>query len=267
MGPAVECMMTPKPIAFIDQQAISIGDMGDLLVKIGETIDRGAGFTLFTLNLDHLVKRRQDRNFWDLYARATFVTADGWPIVSLARSQAPGLARTAGADLVVPLCRLSAVRGVPIALFGSSAPILTNAAARLRALFPGLQIAYCKAPPDGFDPSGRIGRDAMQEIAASGAKICFVALGAPKQEIFSDLAFASNADVGFVCIGAALDFIAGARRRAPRVVQKVRLEWAWRLAHQPRRLGLRYLRCALLFGLLLVRGGRSDPLAATRCES
>lgn len=259
--------MTPEPIAIIDQQAISIRDMGDLLVRVGSAIERRDGFTLYTLNLDHLVKRRQNRNFRDLYARATFVTADGWPVVRLARSQAPGLERAAGADLVVPLCRLAALRDVPVALFGSSGPTLAKAAGRLRTLCPGLQIAYCEAPPSGFDPSGRIGRTAMQKIAASGARICFVALGAPKQEVFSDLAFASHPDVGFVCIGAALDFIAGAQRRAPLVVRKAHLEWAWRFAHQPRRLGLRYLRCALLFARLAMRGGQPDPFPQVRLES
>lgn len=259
--------MTPEPIAFIDQQALSIRDMGDLLIQVGGAIDRRAGFTLYTLNLDHLVKRRQNRNFRDLYARATFVTADGWPVVSLARSQAPGLERTSGADLVVPLCRLASLHDVPVALFGSSTPILDGAAARLRKLCPGLQIAYCEAPPFGFDPSGRIGRTAMHKIAGSGARICFVALGAPKQEVFSDLAFASHPNVGFVCIGAALDFIAGAHRRAPLLVQKARLEWAWRLAGQPRRLGMRYLRCALLYAQLAVRSGQPHAFPEIRLES
>lgn len=271
MGQDVECIMTreflaPAPnlsaassIAYVDQQGVSIRDMPDLLARAEAAFARAQGFTLYTLNLDHLVKRRQNAAFRALYARATFVTADGWPVVSLARRAAPTIARTAGSDCVVPLCQLAARCGVSVALFGSTAAILDAAASRLRGLCPGLEIALCEAPPFGFDPLGATGLAAMTRIAASGARLCFVALGAPKQEIFADRAFLDCPDVGFACIGASLDFIAGIQRRAPLVVQRLRLEWAWRLAAQPRRLGRRYLDCAILFARLAVQARRSQP--------
>ena len=242
--------MSPEPLAYVDQQAISIRDMPEMVLHVEAALRRGDGFTLYTLNLDHLVKRRQNPTFRALYARATFVTADGWPVVNLTRRKAPSIQRTTGADLVIPLCQLAARNGAPIALFGSTRTILDAAASTLRTSCPGLEIVLCEAPAFGFDPSGTDGRDAMMQIRASGARLCFVALGAPKQEIFSDRAFVSCPHVGFVCIGAALDFIAGAQLRAPRLLQHLGLEWAWRFALQPRRLGIRYLQCGVLFARL-----------------
>ena len=75
--------MTPAPLAHVDQQPVSIRDMADLVARVGSALHRGEGLTLYTLNLDHLVKRREDPRFRDIYSQATFVTADGWPVVRL----------------------------------------------------------------------------------------------------------------------------------------------------------------------------------------
>lgn len=152
-----------------------------------------------------------------------------------------------------------------MALFGSRVAVLERAAARLRGLCPGLEIVLSEAPTLDFDPYGEAGMAAMTKIAASGARLCFVALGAPKQEVFSDRAFASCPNVGFVCIGAALDFIAGAQYRAPVAVQRVGLEWAWRVVTEPRRLGFRYVQCAILFARLMLH--REPSLTIRRMRS
>ena len=246
--------MSVPPQAIVDEQAVSIRDMLDLEARVLACLEARTGFTVFTLNLDHLVKRRQSAWFRALYARATFVSADGWPVVYLARRDDPGMRRTTGADLVLPVCRLAARLDAPIYLFGTSKPILTRAAEVLHAKCAGPRIVGIEAPSGDFDPTGESGRAAALSIAASGARVCFVALGAPKQEMFADFAHALCPTVGFFCVGAALDYIAGAKRRAPLVVRKLDLEWAWRFAHEPYRLGPRYVRCAILFARLARRG-------------
>ena len=245
--------MTAPPLAHVDGQSISIRDRVDLLRILEARFDGGLGFSLYTLNLDHLVKRRQSASFRAVYSRATFVTADGWPVVALARREDPAIKLTTGADLVIPVCRLAARRRIPVYLYGSRQQILVAAAMELRRICPGLDVVGCDAPPPEFDPLAADGRAAMTRIGESGARLCFVALGAPKQEFFSDAACEICPKVGFVCVGAALDFVAGARRRAPRLVRDMRLEWAWRLAAEPRRLSMRYMRCALLFARLTFR--------------
>ena len=81
----------------------------------------------------------------------------------------------------------------------------------------------------------------------SGADLCFVALGAPKQELFADHGKRLLPNVSFVCIGAGLDFIAGTQVRAPHWMQRWNLEWLWRAASNPRRLLYRYLLCMVLY--------------------
>ena len=121
-------------------------------------------------------------------------------------------------------------------------------------------IAGMSAPQYGFDPRSNIADKAIEEIAASGARLCFVALGAPKQELFADRAYAAHQEIGYLCIGAALDFLAGHQQRAPRLMQKTGTEWLYRLVMNPRRLLGRYTRSAALFGEMVIRQvlGRPD---------
>ena len=74
----------------------------------------------------------------------------------------------------------------------------------------------------------------------------FLALGAPKQEILAARGLTLQPALGFVSIGAGLDFIAGAQTRAPLWVRRIAMEWAWRMASHPRRLARRYLDCAAI---------------------
>lgn len=92
----------------------------------------------------------------------------------------------------------------------------------------------------------------LTEIASSGARMCFIALGAPKQETFAATGRRIAPEVGFASIGAGLDFFAGTQRRAPLWMRKVALEWVWRMMSDPKRLALRYAKCGLILpGLLL----------------
>lgn len=234
-------------VARVDGWPINLASRDEAIVAIADSAERGESSATVTLNLDHLVKLRTSAAFRNAYRRARFVTADGAPIVRLARAEAPHIKRTTGADLVLPLAAAAAERGLAIYLFGSSPHVLGRAGARLAANADDrLSIAGSESPPMGFDPEGADADAAIDRIVSSGARICFVALGAPKQEILAARAVDRGAPVAFVCIGAALDFIAGAQMRAPHFMQRLGLEWAWRLSTDPRRLAARYARCAVL---------------------
>lgn len=209
--------------------------------------------TLYTLNLDHVVKLRRDADFRAAYRSASIVTADGQPVVWLARSQGVELTRTTGADLVVPLATAAAAADLPVALFGTSAPVLAAASDRLRdAAGPGLAIAWAESPRMGFDPAGPEADAALDRMHQAGARLVFLALGAPKQELLAARALARSLPMTFACIGAGLDFLAGSQRRAPVALQRHGLEWAWRLATDPRRLFTRYAACAAVLADIAV---------------
>lgn len=245
-------------LAQVDGYAVNVATLSEAVASAIRHAKAGVGFTFFTLNLDHLVKLRADRRFREAYARADLVSADGGPIVSLARRQGVRLERTTGADLVVPLCEAAEREGVPVFLFGSSETSLDGACRRLHQRFPKLDVRGCEAPPLGFNPFSAEAEAAGDRILATGARLCFVALGAPKQELFADRMAARMDGVGWLCVGAALDFLAGEQRRAPVWIQRLGLEWIHRCAGSPRRLGLRYLRCALLYARLRLSGAALD---------
>ncbi|MDP4593075.1 MAG: WecB/TagA/CpsF family glycosyltransferase, partial [Beijerinckiaceae bacterium] len=122
----------------------------------------------------------------------------------------------------------------------------------LRNRHSGLQIAGAETP----DLPGELKQDAIDQMAqrinVSGAAVCVLSLGAPKQELLADALYKLCPGVGFICVGAALDFISGHAKRAPGWTQRLNLEWFWRLANNPLRLGRGYGSCAMaLFKLAL----------------
>ena len=212
----------------------------------------GEGFTFYTLNLDHIVKLRRSAAFRDAYRRATFVCADGWPIAWLANRAAGRrlFERTAGADLIEPLLQAAAERSLSVYLIGPGPRAQAAAIAELKRSAPSLIIAGAESPRIGLGDV-EFERLAMAErIRASGAQLCVVALGAPKQELLADALFPHCPSVGFLCVGAALNFIGGHMRRAPLWLRQNGLEWLWRLGEEPFRLAGRYAACAYIFLLL-----------------
>ncbi len=201
------------------------------------------GFALATINLDHLVKLRNDKAFRKAYAQHDLIVADGNPIVWLSHLAKRPVELIPGSDLIEPVAKLAAQMNIPIAFFGSDAAVLEIAAAELQKRHPGLDVAIRIAPPMGFDPTGIAAMHLLDEIVGSGAGLCFVALGAPKQERFAAFGRARAPAMGFISIGAGLDFLAGRQTRAPRIVRTFALEWVWRMMLDPRRLALRYLQC------------------------
>jgi len=235
----------PEPIAVFDAARVNIGRQADLVHLVTFDALTGRGGTVFTLNLDHLVKLEHDPAFRAAYDQATYVSADGAPVVAMARRQGAHLVRVTGADLVRPLCEAAALARIPVHFFGTTPETLATAETVLRCEYPRLIVAGLESPPFGFSPFGIDARAAAERIASSGARICFIALGAPKQEIFAEFARRWAPGVTFVCIGAALDFIGGGQSRAPQAFQAAGLEWLWRLIHDPRRLTKRYALSAL----------------------
>lgn len=236
--------------------AVNMPDTGTLLSEVKSRLRAGEGFALATINLDHLVKLARDPGFRPVYAAQDLVCADGNPIVWLSRLARRPVSLVPGSDMVVPLASLAAREDAPIALMGSTPEALAEAAEALKARVPGLRIAAQIAPPMGFDPTGPDARRILLDIAASGARLTFIALGAPKQEMFAAFGREVSPHMGFASIGAGLDFLAGRQQRAPEWVRAIAMEWAWRMLSNPRRLAKRYLDCALILPGEAVRAWR-----------
>lgn len=205
------------------------------------------------MNLDHVVKISRDPLFREAYRAQDIVVADGNPLVWLRRIAGRPVDLVPGSDLIAPLAGLAARAGVPVALLGSQADVLKAAGARLRADHPGLRVVLRIAPPMTYDPDGEAAAADLARIDRLEVGLCFLALGAPKQERLAARGRILAPRTGFVSIGAGLDFIAGRQRRAPPWVRRMALEWLWRLVRDPRRLAGRYAACALMLPGLMIR--------------
>lgn len=232
---------------------VTVATADALYQDIERRMSTGMGCTVATLNLDHVVKLQNDPAFRAAYARHSHVTADGNPIVWLSRLARHDVDLIPGSDLLEPLIEQAAQHSWPVAFFGSTQGTLDVAADRLVAAYPNLNIVRCIAPPMGFDPESA-DADEMADDIASVAKICLIALGAPKQERFAARAAERHPHIGFFSIGASLDFVAGAQVRAPAWVRAIAAEWFWRLLNSPVRLVRRYGACIAILPRLFLWG-------------
>jgi N-acetylglucosaminyldiphosphoundecaprenol N-acetyl-beta-D-mannosaminyltransferase len=233
--------------------AVPIDAVGaaDALERIAELVERGRGGTVFTPNVDHLLVAHEDAAFRQAYGSVDLSLVDGMPVLWLCR--ALGLRvreKVSGSDLVRPLMRLAAARGLRVYLLGAAPEVARRAAEILATETPGLQIVGISSPRvDMAQPASE--RDAIREqVRRARPDLVLVALGAPKAEKFSHECRDRLRPAVLVCVGAGLDFVAGVVRRAPRWMSACGLEWLFRLSQEPRRLWRRYL----------VRGPRALPL-------
>ena len=239
--------------AVIEDLKISALPLAEAAALICHNAGSVAAQNVFTLNVDHVVKMRKDAIFRAAYRRVGLITADGFPIVLACSLQGKRVSRVAGSDLIAPISAEAARSGKSIYFFGSSLQVLIESSRLLRERNAGLTIAGFFAPPQGFNPTSEDARCCIETIGNSGADLCFVALGAPKQELFADYGKSLLPNVSFVCIGAGLDFIAGTQVRAPHWMRRWGLEWLWRAASDPQRLLYRYLLCMVALPGLLTR--------------
>lgn len=185
-------------------------------------------------------------------------TPDGAPVAWMLRWQgAREQQRVSGPDLMLRYCQHAANSSASIFLLGSTEATLGALKTRLTLLYPGLVIAGAISPP--FRPLSETEDEAIvQQINQSGAGTVWVSLGCPKQEAWM-FQHRDRVRAVMVGVGAAFDFHAGTVARAPQWMQHAGLEWAHRLASEPRRLAKRYLVTNSLFiwavARQLLRGG------------
>lgn len=229
---------------FSDGNAVRINcrNSSELLAAVRQRLQDGQGFAIATINVDHLQRLGEEASFRQAYAAHDLVCADGNPIVWLSRIAGRPVELAPGSDQVLPLAAQAAALDLPIALIGSNDNSLAKAAESMRASVPGLRVAMTHAPGFPFDPEGEEAAQIIERIRETGARLCFLALGAPRQERFAIHARDALGNVGFASIGAGLDFLSGHQRRAPVIVRKIKMEWAWRMLSNPRRLLMRYAK-------------------------
>jgi exopolysaccharide biosynthesis WecB/TagA/CpsF family protein len=216
-------------------------DMESALDRICAAIGGRSVFQVSTINLDFVVRARTDARVWNILRRSDLNLADGAPVLWLARLLGAELpSRVAGADLVPALAHRLATVGARLFLLGGENGTAEKAAAKLLEANPTLQIGGCFQPPRCALEDMPVD-EILARIAHAHADVILVALGHPKQERWIDLnrdKLAASVAIGVGCV---FDLLAGQSRRAPIWMQALGLEWAFRLAQEPRRLLRRYV--------------------------
>lgn len=152
-----------------------------------------------------------------------------------------------GSKLVETICEPAARLGKRIYLLGATAEVVETLARRLRECHPTLSVEFA----DGYFTKDQAAQRA-DVIRAAGADILFVGMGVPRQEYFIDEHW-DRLGVGMaIGVGGSFDVLAGLRSRAPRWVQRIGMEWFYRLIQEPRRLFVRYLVTNIQFIWLVI---------------
>jgi N-acetylglucosaminyldiphosphoundecaprenol N-acetyl-beta-D-mannosaminyltransferase len=206
-----------------------------------------------TVNLQHVHLIREFQSHADAATAADLVSADGWPIAFLARRMGVPCVRVTGRDIVDALLTNPSLSGRRVALLGSRGDVAATFGRLLERNGVSLRV-------------GRHGDAAswdVDEIAAhieeEQCDVVLVAIGAPRGELLAQV-LASRLPRGLIVgVGGAVEMATGDMPAAPPWTGRVGLEWAYRLLHEPRRLGRRYLvespRAMLTLLLVLVRVG------------
>jgi N-acetylglucosaminyldiphosphoundecaprenol N-acetyl-beta-D-mannosaminyltransferase len=204
--------------------------MAETLALIAQWIDAGGTHQIATVNPEFLMKARHDPNFRATLQRAALCIPDGIGVLWAARLRGKKLReRVAGSDLVPRLTAEAAQHGWRIFYLGAAPGVAEKAADILAARYPGLNVAGCYAG----SPAPEEENDIVARVCAAQTNILLVAYGAPKQDLWLDRNLARTGAAVGIGVGGSFDFIAGVSRRAPRWMQRLGLEWFYRLAREP----------------------------------
>jgi N-acetylglucosaminyldiphosphoundecaprenol N-acetyl-beta-D-mannosaminyltransferase len=202
----------------------------------------GHGRYVCTPNVDYVFRARSDEAFREAIEGADLRVPDGMWIVRASRIAGRPLRTTVTGRLLLPRwaerCRDA---GWSLGMLGAGPGVADAAARRLRARLPGLRITHAITPPMGFEVGSELDREILARLVADPPDLLFVALGAPKQELWMLRHRDELPTTLMIGVGAAFDIEAGRFRRSPDWATRLGLEWLVRLAQEPRRLWRRYL--------------------------
>ena len=214
---------------------------------------------ILTANASHLCLMRRDASLRDACRAADLVVADGMSVVwALGVLGRPVPERVAGIDLMTALLSAGSSAGLRVYFLGATTGVVEALVAHCRLRFPGLVVVGSQ---NGYFTSSDH-ETIVEGIRASAPHLLFVGMPSPMKDLFCQR-YRDRLQVPVVMgVGGSFDVLAGFIRRAPRALQVMGLEWAWRLMMEPRKLWKRYLTTNGEFIWLVLREvlrGRSGP--------
>ncbi len=219
--------------------------------KITTAAEQGRSFTVSALAVHGVMTGATDKEHRYRLNSMGMIVPDGqpvrWALNLLHRTRLAS--RVYGPELTLRVLKSASDKGLPVFFYGSTPEILSGLQRRLRQMFPGIIIAGSE--PSKFRKLVETERHQLAErIVSSGARMVFVGLGCPRQEVFA-YEMGSLLNMPLLAVGAAFAFHAGLLPQAPPHLQSKGLEWLYRLIQEPRRLWRRYLILNPYYLLLL----------------
>jgi N-acetylglucosaminyldiphosphoundecaprenol N-acetyl-beta-D-mannosaminyltransferase len=207
-----------------------------------------------TPNAQHIVLFQSDKRFQAVYQNAFLSVPDGVPLLWAAQFlQTPLSERVNGTDLFENLCEIAAQQKLKVFLLGGRPNVAETTKILLQRRHPKLNIVGTYCPPYGFESDPVELERVNYAIQAAAPNILFVALGSPKQELWIYNNYQSLGVPISLGIGASFELVSGVVPRAPKLMQKIGMEWLFRLLMEPRRLWKRYIVCNTVFIWLVLR--------------
>jgi N-acetylglucosaminyldiphosphoundecaprenol N-acetyl-beta-D-mannosaminyltransferase len=225
--------------------------MPQALEVIEGFIKSGEPHLVVTADSSGLYAQLTDPEFHDLLLNADLITPDSFGVIWAAkRLGKPIEGRVSGVELVDRICARSAEKGWRLFILGAAPGVAEMAAERLRLKYPGCNIVGTR---NGFFPSSD-DPIVAEEVARFKPDVLFVAMGIPRQEKFIASTMniiRANVAIG---VGGSFDVFSGRTKRAPKLVQRLNMEWLWRLVMNPKK----YSKAAMLpkFAWRVMRGPR-----------
>jgi N-acetylglucosaminyldiphosphoundecaprenol N-acetyl-beta-D-mannosaminyltransferase len=213
------------------------GELADVLDWLGGRDASSSFGYVVTPNVDHLVRLARDPQLLPLYEGADACLCDGRVVRALSGLAGPPLPLVSGSDLVRALFDNVVSSGDTICLIGGTGATADG----LRFLAPEVTIDHF-SPPMGLATDDAARRDVLQFIRQARPRFVLLAVGSPQQEMLASELRADGEIKGTaLCIGGATEYLVGSKQRAPLMVQRMGLEFVWRIAEDPARLWKRYL--------------------------
>ena len=230
-------MMARQSVLGVGVDAV---DLDATLSAIGEAITAQSSAYIVLAPAHNVLAAHDDAELRAIFTRSALTVPDGMGVLWFLRLNGHDQAnRVYGPDLLLAACERGLAAGWRHYFLGGPEGRAARLADILAARYPGLRVAGSYAPPFGVT-SAQETEQMLKDIEQSDPDIIWVALGSPKQERWMAAFRQRLSTPMLVGVGAVFDFLTGAKPQAPRGVQRMGLEWLFRLLSEPRRLWRRY---------------------------
>jgi N-acetylglucosaminyldiphosphoundecaprenol N-acetyl-beta-D-mannosaminyltransferase len=243
----------------INRVRLDLVSPDELPARVASFVECGLSHVVHFVPAHPTVIARSDPDYRAVLNRGALNLVDGASVAAAARIFGHSAARTTGSDALAILPRVGIATELRHYFYGGTPELLDRLTARLERDAPGVSIVGTESPPFRDATSDELVATA-QRTQELGVDLLWIGVGTPRQDLVAERLRELDAAPVILCVGAAFDFIAGTKRRAPGWMQAIGMEWAFRLISEPRRLWRRYLigNARFVAGVVADRLGKGD---------